>query len=120
MTPLLGVLLGISTAVYMDHRRLARGFAVVSFIGVVLAAVALGFFSLDALQTRSQVRPEATGAFDTASAVAAVKYLAGMVVALLLGLGGWSAGRSRGKPGPESGRGVLFSSSPTDREEPEP
>ena len=95
MTPLLGLVVGLATAIIMQHRVAVRTFAVLGFVGAVLALVAMGFFTLDALQTRAQVRPEASGAFDTASAMALFKLLAGFVVALLLGIGGWRAGRKR-------------------------
>lgn len=96
MTPLFGLLVGHVVAVYMEHRFAARAFAVLAFASVLLALVGVASLAMDALQMRAQVRAEAMRAFDTASGVALAKYLAGAVVALLLGVGGWRAAGSSG------------------------
>ena len=101
MTPILGLLVALVTAAALEHRRFARVLSVFGFLGSLLAIFALGLFGLDTLQTRASVRPEATTAFDTAWIVAAVKYVLGAFVALLLGIGGWKVSRTPavGEPG---------------------
>lgn len=93
MTPLLGLLVALLVAVVMEHRNVARVLAGVAFVGAALAIGAVASFSLDALQTRAQVRPEALSAFDTATVVALAKYVVSALVAVLLGVGGWKAAR---------------------------
>lgn len=111
MTPVFGLLLALATAIYMEHRVTTRILSILGFAGALLALVAIGFFTLDALQTRASVRPEAAGAFDTASAVAVVKYLLGLVVTTALAVGGWKASRkSTGRESAGETGSVLVSS----------
>jgi hypothetical protein len=98
MTPLLGLLVGLVTAIYMGHRRVTRFLALLGWAGAALSLAAVGILGFDALQTRGQVQAEALAAFDTAAVVAVAKYLAGAVVAFLLGRGGWRAGRRSARP----------------------
>ena len=98
MTPIFGLLVAITTAAVFRHRRAARAFAVLAFLGATGTLVAVVAFGLDAIQTRAQVKSEAAGAFDLASGLALAKYLAGCAVLTLLGFAGWKAGR-RPSPG---------------------
>lgn len=93
MTPTLGLLIGMATAVLFQHRGWLRTLSVLSFVGAVLLLTAVSVFFLDALQTRTQVVAEATASFNAASAVAVIKYGLGVLLCLILGVGGWVAAR---------------------------
>lgn len=95
MTPLFGMLVALTTAAILEHRVMARILASLSFVAAVLGVLAMIMFGLDALQARSGVRPEAISAFDIASTAAFLKYILGTITAVLLGIGGWKAGRKR-------------------------
>lgn len=101
MTPTLGLLIGIVTAVLFEHRAWLRAQSVLSFVGAALLLTAVSVFFLDALQTRTQVVPDATASFNAASAVAVLKYGMGVLLCLALGAGGWVAAR----PGKVRGEG---------------
>ncbi len=96
ITPLLGMLLAVTTAALVEHRVTARVLAGFALLGGVLGALALAMFSLDALEARSAVRTESLQAFDKAAVVAAVKFVLGSISAVLLGVGGWKASRRHG------------------------
>lgn len=119
MTPLLGVLLGLLFAVVAGHSAAARAFSILAFLGVGAALFALGFFALDTLQTRVQIRTEALRAFDTAAGIAVAKYVAGIAVASLLGVGGWRASRGGGgvrrkKELKDGAAGLIWKGTPAD------
>lgn len=95
MTPALGMLVALVAAAALDHRRIMRALAVVSFLGGAAAALAATMFAFDALQTRAQVRPDSLAGFDTAAVVALVKYGLGVVTGAVLGVAGWRAARIR-------------------------
>ena len=93
MTPLLGLLIALTTAAVFRHRMAARVLAILSFVGTALLLGGIAVFSLDALQARAQVRPEAASAFGIASGVALAKYALGAVVTALAGIAGWKVSR---------------------------
>jgi hypothetical protein len=105
MMPILGLLLAIFAAVIMSHRRAVVTLSVVAFVGAVAGLAALGVFTMDMLQMRPRIRPEAVAGFDRTNIIAVVKYLAGTAVTVAIGLGGLAAARgmhpaSRGKGAP--------------------
>ena len=95
MTPMLGLLLAFGVALLAEHRAAQRVIAVLSGLLVLTLAGAVVLFTLDALQMRVQVRPEAKTAFDLASAAALAKYITGAVVALAFAIMSWKAASSR-------------------------
>ncbi len=100
MTPLLGIVLLVASAVLLDHRRTLHMSAVfVSLIALLLVA-GLPLFALDAIQMRVQVRAEALRAFHFSSTMAAVKMTAALMVVVLLAIGAWKAARSSTKRAP--------------------
>lgn len=104
MTPALGLLLGIGTAVLFEHRKRIRAFSILSLLGGVIALFATGIFTLDALEARAQIVPEAASAFDIAAVAAVAKYLIGAALCTLLGVGGWIAGKPRSGDNPNDRR----------------
>lgn len=93
MTPLLGLFLCAAIAAALDHRRVIRVVAVMSGVTALLLMGVVGLFMLDALQMRSQVRPDAKPAFDTATALALAKYGAGILLLTVFAIRAWKASR---------------------------
>jgi hypothetical protein len=79
LTPLLGATLAMVAAAYLGHGRALRVFSVVSLLAAVTLALALGGFTLDALQLRRSVQPAMTSRYDAGALIAVAKYLAGIV-----------------------------------------
>ena len=73
LTPGVGFMLAVVTAAILQHLRIQRVLAVVSWIAAVALVGLLVVFALDALQTRAMVRPEMMRPFVLASTVAACK-----------------------------------------------
>jgi hypothetical protein len=93
MTPLLGLLLAFAVALIRDQRKMQRAVAVVSAVVAVVIIGAVGLFVLDAVQMRSQVRPQAKTAFDIASLVALGKFVLGLMILVAFTISGWKASR---------------------------
>jgi hypothetical protein len=94
LTPLLGLVLAQLAAAVLGHRAALRGLAMTAAAAALALVVACGLFSLDAIQQRANVPPEAKATFDVGSAKALFKHLT--VAAVLLG-SAWAAWRvSRG------------------------
>jgi hypothetical protein len=91
--PLTGVFLALSTAALRDHRKTARTIAVFSLLAAFAGVLAVIMLSLDVLQLRPDVRVEALPRFDTTAGIAIAAYVLGIIGAILLGVGGWKAGR---------------------------
>jgi hypothetical protein len=85
LTPGLGYLLAVVTAVMLQHVRTQRALAILSWVAIVALAGLLVMFTLDALQTRSLVRPEQRVAFNFACITAACKMLLWMIAFYLFG-----------------------------------
>jgi hypothetical protein len=75
LTPGLGFLLAVVTAVTLQHVLVQRVLAILSWVAVAAVLALLVLFTLDALQTRPMVRPEMRMAFIVASTTAAGKLL---------------------------------------------
>jgi hypothetical protein len=98
ITPILGVLIALAVALHLDHRRVLRGIAIASAVAVVVLIGVIGTFMLDALEMRAQVALARRSAFDVASGVALMKYLAGTLVALTYAMVGWKASNPTAAP----------------------
>lgn len=85
LTPGLGFMLAVVTAVALQQIGAQRALQILSWVGVVVLLGALVMFSLDALQTRSMVRPEQRAAFNLACITAACKMLMWTVAFALFG-----------------------------------
>lgn len=93
MTPLLGLLLAFAVALLREQRKMQRAVAIVSALVAVVVIGAMGMFVLDAVQMRSQVRPQAKTAFDIASLVALGKFMLGLLILVAFTISGWKASR---------------------------
>jgi hypothetical protein len=113
MTPLLGLLLILAVALMSGHRRVTRGVAIVGGLAVITIIGTSVMFLLDAIQMRTQVRPEAKTAFDVASIVALAKYGLAMLTALAFAIPAWKASRKPdGKLAPSAGSTLVSSRQP--------
>ena len=94
MIPLAGLLVAFAVAWTREQRGVLRTIGVIGFIGALLSLLALVSFALDAVQTRSSVRPEMQTSFTVASITAGFKTLLAGATFLAFGLSGWKASRS--------------------------
>jgi len=104
LLPLVGFLIAFVTSGTFDHRRFQRVLGVIAFIAALGLVGLVGIFSLDALQTRHDVRANAVLAFKVAGLTAIGKY--GIAI-LTLGLFGYAAFR-----GPKAVRGRSGQATP--------
>jgi hypothetical protein len=93
MIPLAGMLIAFVVAWAREQRMMLKVLGVIGFVGALVCLLALVSFSLDALQTRAQVRPEMRLSFNVASITAALKTLLSGATFLAFGLSGWRAGK---------------------------
>lgn len=107
LIPSLGLLLAFVVAASRGQRLLVRSIGIMGFVGAGLCVLAIVFFALDALQTRSQVRPNMLVSFNVASITAALKTALAGATFLAFGFSGWRS--SRGPSAKSSGaEGRLF------------
>jgi hypothetical protein len=85
LTPGLGFLLAVVTAVTLQHVLMQRILAILSWVAVAAVLALLVLFTLDALQTRPMVRPEMRTAYIVASATAAGKLLLWTITFVVFG-----------------------------------
>ncbi len=97
MTPLLGLLLAVCLAVYLQHRVLSLALAVVSGLVALLTIAVIPLFLLDAIQMRARVGDGATAAFDVATVFALLKMGATVLMGFAMALGARSAARAMRK-----------------------
>ena len=91
MTPLLGLALAVVLAFFLEHRFMLRLLGALAGLSALILAGVLVFFGLDAIQMRTQVRPEANLVFDVASVTAAVKIIFATLATLAFAWGAWMA-----------------------------
>lgn len=106
MTPLFGLALGSGIALFARNRRILRALSVLVGANVLFLLAISGNFVFDALQMRSQARPEAKVNFDLASVQALLKMTLVAVVGALLAIGAWRASRRSGSA--ERTPGILI------------
>ncbi len=94
MTPLLGLLLAVCLALYVQHRVMLRALAVVSGLGALLTIAVIALFLLDAIEMRARLVDAATGAFDVATVFALLKMGATALTGFAMALGAMSAARA--------------------------
>ena len=93
MTPLLGLLMVLWTAVALQQRWLVKTLTVLCYVGAVIFAGMIALFALDTLQMRAAVADEVRRAFDLATIAAFGKHIAGMVGTALLGTAAYRNGK---------------------------
>ena len=97
MTPLLGLLLAVYLAVYVQHRALSWALAVVSGLVAVFMIAVIPLFLLDMLEMRAQVGDAVTAAFDVATGFALLKMGAAVLVCFVMARGARSAAQGMRK-----------------------
>lgn len=93
LVPLLGLLLGLSFAVAMDHRRIRRFLGWISALIAVVIAVLAVLFILDYFQTRTIVQPRFQAAVSSATTVALVKHLLTILALVFLTRAGFAGAK---------------------------
>lgn len=109
MTPLLGMVLLVGTAVALGHRRTLLAISVFTLLIALILLVIVPTFALDAIQMRAQVRPTAHRAFDFSALLASIKLSLTLAITLLVAVGAWKAQRqmARRTPGSEADMPLL-------------
>ncbi|HEX8907149.1 MAG TPA: hypothetical protein VF771_20020 [Longimicrobiaceae bacterium] len=107
VTPLLGLLLAMAAAAYLEHRRVLRSLSVVAMAIAVLTVVIAAMFSMDFLQLRAMVTPAQRTGMTVASATALLMAALVVPTAAALGLGGWKATRRIGATRSKARAGLV-------------
>jgi NADH:ubiquinone oxidoreductase subunit 6 (subunit J) len=98
-TPLLAIVLSMALAFALSHKNPLRLLSVICLLGLVVVAIAIGLFALDAIQLRSGVPEENRVAFSVGIILTELKFLSVFTVLFFVGWGGWkTAGELPGKP----------------------
>ena len=85
MIPAAGALVAVVTAVTFEHPRVQRVLGIVSWALVLVILASLGFFFLDAIQSRPMIRSEMMLSYQVATTTATVKLFLGAVTFFFLG-----------------------------------
>lgn len=85
MLPASGALIAVATAVAFGHLKAQRAFGIVAWLIVVMVLVASVMFALDAVQTKSQIKPEMMLSYRVSTLTATCKLVLGMVAFALMG-----------------------------------
>ena len=88
MLPTVGLVAILATAARFEHVGIPRVVMVLGFVCGVLLLLAVAALTLDAVQLRHQVRPEAAASFKASSVVALFKLLAGSALLGSVGVAG--------------------------------
>lgn len=95
VTPLLGVVLMMIGATWLDRMSVVRVVAGVTIVLAALGAVGLVMFLLDGIQVRRLGAPERQGVAARAVMLGAVKLAASIGVALIVAMSGFRVARQR-------------------------
>ena len=98
VTPLLGLLVAMSAAAFLEHRRVLRTLSVVALAVAVGTLLVAAMFSMDFLQLRAMIAPPQRQGMTVASGSALLMAALVVPTAAALGLGGWRATRRVGGP----------------------
>ena len=93
MTPLLGLLIVLWTAVELQQKWLVKAMGVLCIVGAIVFAGMLMLFALDTIQMRAAVAAEVQQAFDLATVAAFAKHFAGLVGTTLLAVAAHQNGK---------------------------
>lgn len=99
-----GLLLGTCVAALAGRRIALWIFVALDVLGAVVLLLLLGLFSLDVLQLRGLVQPDAADMFKIGASKAAMKLAIVAVALLILGFGGFRAARDAAGAAPKKGR----------------
>jgi hypothetical protein len=88
------VLLAVGVIAFaLGHRKVLRTLAVVALLAGLVTTLISGMFTLDALELRNAVRPEARRAFDFSTIMAVIKMVTIGPTVFLLGVAAWITSR---------------------------
>lgn len=107
VTPLLGLLVAMSAAAFLEHRRVLRTLSVVAMLIAVGTLLVAAMFSMDFLQLRAMIAPPQRAGMTVASATALLMAALVVPTAAALGLGGWKATRRVGATRAKQARSGL-------------
>jgi len=99
-----GLLLGTCIAAIAGGRMARWMFTILDLATAAVLILVLALFSLDVLQLRNVVRPEAADMFKIGALKAALKLVMVAVALALLGIGGLRAARANGGTAAKRGR----------------
>jgi len=88
LTPLVGLVIILGTATFLEHVWVQRAVMVAGFAGALALILTIFLFGLDLLQFRGQVREAARRAYDASSAMILLKLFAEAVVLGAFGFSG--------------------------------
>lgn len=85
MIPAAGALIAVGTALTYSHYKIQLWFGIVCWLTTLVVVLSMFTFSLDAIQTRSAIRPDMYLSYEVATFTAEAKLLLGAVAFGLLG-----------------------------------
>ena len=85
MLPASGALIAVATAVGLGHLKAQRALGITAWMLVIVVFVGAVMFALDAVQTKSQIRPEMMLSYRVSTLTATCKLVLGMIAFALLG-----------------------------------
>jgi len=89
LTPLLGLLILVTTSAILEHPLGVRLVGGVTLVAGVILLLVLGLFVLDAVQIRAQVVEEARASYQMAAGQTIFRLLAVMVTSVVMGIFSW-------------------------------
>lgn len=96
MTPLMGLMLAMGVAVALEHMRVARVVAAVSWLVALAFFASTVVYALDALQVHATVPAQAQTQFGIGTIKAVVKNVISAFVLVWMGWVGFQAARQKG------------------------
>lgn len=115
LTPLLGLLMLMATALWFEHRGILLVTGIVSaFVAIALALISMSFV-LDSLQMRSGVPVPQKGTFDAGVLKALVKDATGVISAGWVALGSFRGRAGLATSGKRAGGAPLVVGARTDK-----
>lgn len=100
--PVVGSVLALMTAAWLEHRRTLKLLTVVGFLTALMLIAGLGLFSLDAIELRQLVDPQLQRAFDGSALKAFASLAFGALTLAWVSWGGSRSVRGTTSSGPES------------------
>lgn len=96
VTPILGILVAMAAAAFLEHRRTLRALSVVALVVSVGTLLVAAMFSMDFLQLRAMIAPAQRPGMTVAAGTALLMAALAVPAAAALGVGGWKATRQAG------------------------
>lgn len=113
-TPMLGLVLGLVVAYWVEHRWVLKLGGVVAGLGALFLGLVMVVFALDVLQMRGMRAEEVQSAVLAGGLLQEIKYLSAALVLAPLGYGAWqTAGKPRASSRPSDAPGIVARGKPT-------